>query len=130
MFAYDYPLLGIFWTFLYWFLWIAWIMLLFRVFADLFRSDDLGGWGKALWAIFVLVVPFLGVFVYLVVRGGSMSRRDIEQARQSEAAFREYVQQTAGSGGTADELAKLADLRDRSVISDEEFASAKAKLIG
>ena len=97
------------------FLWIAWIVLLFRVIADIFRSRDMGGWAKALWAIFVVIVPFLGVFVYLIARGHSMTERDIDQAQAQEAAFRSYVQDAAGisGGGTADELAKLADLKAR-----------------
>lgn len=129
MLAYDYPILGLFWTMLIWFLWIAWFVLLFRVIADIFRSDDLGGWGKALWCIFTLLVPFLGVFVYVIARGDSMTNRDIQQARDNEAAFRSYVQQTAGSGGTADEIAKLAQLRDDGVISAQEFEQQKAKLL-
>ena len=131
MLAYDYPLLGLFWSMLIFFLWIAWIMLLFRVFADIFRSSDLGGGGKALWSIFVLVVPFLGVLVYLIARGDSMTKRDIAQAQASEAAFREYVRDAAGSGGssTASEIAKLAELRASGVITDEEFAQQKAKLL-
>jgi Short C-terminal domain/Phospholipase_D-nuclease N-terminal len=129
--GYDYPLLGVFWTMLWWFLWIAWIVLLFRVIADIFRSRDLGGWAKALWTIFVVVLPFLGVFVYLVARGHSMTDRDIEQARTQEAAFRSYVQDAAASsgGGTADELAKLADLKSQGVITDAEFEQQKAKLL-
>ena len=127
--AYDYPLLGLFWTFLYWFIWIAWIMVVFRVFVDIFRSHDLGGWGKALWSLFVLLVPFLGVFVYLIARGGSMNRRDMEEAQQREDAFRGYARDVAGSGGPADELSKLAELRDRGVISDDEFERTKHKLL-
>lgn len=129
MLAYDYPLLGVFWTIMFWFLWIAWIMLLFRVFGDIFRSSDLGGGGKALWSIFVLVVPFLGVFVYLIARGHSMTDRDIAQAQQNEQAFRSYVQSAAGGTTTADELAKLAELHAGGVISDDEFAQQKAKLL-
>jgi hypothetical protein len=130
MLSYDYPILGLFWTMLWFFLWVAWIVVLFRVFADIFRSRDLGGWGKALWSIFVLVVPFLGVFIYLIARGHAMTDRDIAQAQAQEAAFQSYVQDAAGSGGgTADELAKLADLQARGVITDAEFAQQKAKLL-
>ena len=99
MIAYDYPILGLFWTMLIFFLWFAWIMLLFRVFIDIFRSRDMGGFSKALWSIFVLIVPFLGVFIYLIVRGRSMADRDIADAQEREQAFRSYVQQTAGTGG-------------------------------
>ena len=130
MLGYDYPLLGVFWTMMIWFLWIAWIVLLFRVIADIFRSRDLGGGGKALWAIFVIVVPFLGVFVYLIARGHKMSEHDVAQAQAQEAQFRSYVQEAAGSGsGTADELTKLADLKAQGVITDAEFEQQKAKLL-
>jgi hypothetical protein len=129
MLAYDYPLLGVFWTMFIWFMWIAWFVILFRVFADIFRSDDLGGWGKAGWSLFAIALPFLGVFVYLIARGGSMTERDVKQAQQSEAAFRSYVQDAAGSGGTADELVKLAQLRDSGVITAQEFEQQKAKML-
>ncbi len=131
MLSYDYPLLGVFWTMLSGSLWIAWIVILFRVFADIFRSRDLGGWGKALWAIFVLFVPFLGVFVYLIARGHSMADRDVAQAQAKEAAFQSYVQDVAGSsgGGTADELSKLAELKAQGVITDAEFEQQKSKLL-
>src|SRR5262245_29454036 len=129
MLAYDYPLLGMFWTMLWFFLWVAWIMLLFRVFGDIFRSDDMGGLAKALWSIFVIIVPFLGVLIYMIARGRSMAARDIAQAQAQEAAFRTYVQTTAGSSGTADELSKLADLHARGVISAAEFAQQKAKVL-
>ena len=129
MVAYDYPMLGIFWTILICFLWIAWIILVFRVFVDIFRSHDMGGWGKALWSIFVILVPFLGVFVYLLASGHGMAERDVQVAQQNEAAFQDYVRGVAGSGGTADELAKLVELRDDGVISADEFDQQKAKLL-
>ena len=128
--AYDYPLLGMFWTFLLFFIWIAWIVVLFRVIFDIFRSKDLGGLGKALWVIFVILLPFLGVLVYLIARGHSMSERDYQEAKSQEQAFQAYVRNAAGSGGgSADELTKLADLRDKGVISDAEFQVQKAKLL-
>jgi Short C-terminal domain/Phospholipase_D-nuclease N-terminal len=97
---------------------------------DIFRSRDMGGWGKALWVIFVVVLPFLGVFVYLVARGHAMADRDAEQAQAQRAAFDAYVRDAAGSkGGTADELSKLADLKSQGVISDAEFEQQKAKLL-
>lgn len=130
MFAYDYPILGMFWTMLIFFLWIAWIFSLFRVFADIFRSKDMGGFAKALWVIFVIFLPFLGVFVYLIARGDKMARNDLESAQAQEQAFQSYVRNVAGSsGGSADELAKLADLRDRGVITPAEFDQQKAKLL-
>ncbi len=130
MLAYDYPLLGAFWTVLWLFIWILWIILLFRVIADIFRSHDLGGWGKALWLILVVLVPFLGVFIYVIARGHGMAERDIQRAQQQEDAFRSYVQSAAAPGaGTADELAKLAGLRDQGVITPAEFEAQKAKLL-
>jgi hypothetical protein len=127
--AYDYPVLGVFWSMLVFFLWIMWFFLLFRVIADIFRSDDLGGWAKAAWLIFVLVVPFLGVFAYVIARGDEMGRRDVAQAQARDQAFQSYVRETAGSGGPVDQLAKLADLRDRGVINDAEFEQQKAKVL-
>ena len=131
MLAYDYPLLGAFWTFLWFFLWIIWIFILVRVIFDIFRSHDLGGWGKAGWLIFVIILPFLGVFVYVIARGKGMSERDVQQAQSQEQQFRSYVQQAAasGSGTPADELGKLAELRDKGVITPEEFEAQKAKIL-
>ena len=128
--GYDYPILGVFWSALIIFIWIAWIFLVFRIFVDIFSSHDIGGWAKALWSIFIILVPFLGVFVYLIVRGHGMAERDVAQAQANDEAFQGYVRKAAGSGGSADELQKLADLRDRGVISDDEFAAQKAKLLG
>jgi hypothetical protein len=129
MLAYDYPLLGLFWTMMIFFLWFAWLMLLFRVFADIFRSQDMGGWAKGLWTIFVILVPFLGVFIYVIVRGRSMRERDLAAVQQRDAEFQTYVRQTAGTAGAADELTKLAALRDSGALTDAEFAAQKAKLL-
>jgi hypothetical protein len=123
------PLFDLFWAMLWFFIWIAWIWLLVSVLFDIFRSEDLGGWGKGLWAIFVVLIPFLGVFLYLIVRGSDMHRRSVEVARAQEAATREYVQSVAGSGGAADELEKLARLRDQGTIDDAEFQQMKAKVL-
>jgi heme exporter protein D len=128
MLAYDYPILGLFWTMMIFFLWIAWIILLFRVFADIFRSD-MGGGAKALWSIFVILAPFLGVFIYVIANGKAMGERDIANAQAREAEMQAYIRQTAGSAGDADELAKLAALRDQGVLTDEEFSAQKAKLL-
>jgi len=129
MLAYDYPAMGIFWSMLYFFIFFIWIMLLFRVFADVFRSDDLGGVAKTLWCVFVILVPFLGVFLYVIVRGRSMGERDIAHAQAQQEAFKSYVQQTASTGGTADELAKLAELKNSGVIDQAEYEAAKAKVL-
>ena len=125
----GYPLLDAFWTMLWFFLWILWFFLLFRVILDIFRSKDLGGWGKAGWLIFVIILPFLGVFVYLIARGGKMNQRDVEDAQAADQAMRAYVRDAASEGSTADELTKLADLRDRGVISEGEFQQSKAKVL-
>ncbi len=130
MLAYDYPLLGVFWTLFWWFLWFAWIVLLVRVIADIFRSHDMGGWAKALWAIFVILIPWLGVLVYLIARGHSMAERDYQRAADQQEMFNSYVRTTASSGTSmADELTKLAELHSRGVLSDAEFAQQKAKLL-
>lgn len=118
----------VFWSLLWFTLFFIWIWLLISVFADIFRSDDLGGWGKAIWSIFVIVLPYLGVFIYLIARGNSMSERTVKQIQDQEAANRAYIQSVAGtSGGAADEIAKAAALRDSGAITDEEFAALKAK---
>jgi ABC-type multidrug transport system fused ATPase/permease subunit len=110
--------------------WVLWFFLLFRIIIDIFRSQDLSGWGKALWLIFVIVVPFLGVLVYVIARGGSMGQRDARQAQEADAAARSYIQSAAGtSTSTAEELTKLAALRDQGVITDAEFAAQKAKVL-
>jgi len=128
--AYTYPLLSIFWTMLEIFFFIIWIYLLFIVFVDIFRSNDMGGLAKALWVIFVIVVPYLGVFVYLIARGGKMHERAAAQAQQQQKAFDSYVQQAAGGSSTADQLSKLADLKEKGTITEAEFAAEKAKLLG
>ena len=126
----SYPLLNVFWTIFEVFLWVIWIWILVAIFIDIFRSHDLSGWGKALWFIFVLVIPLIGVLVYLIARGGSMHERQVRDAQQEQQEFRSYVQDAAGSGTPADQLTKLADLRDRGVISAEEFDREKAKVLG
>jgi type VI protein secretion system component VasK len=122
----------VFLSMLWFFLFFIWIWLLIVIFGDIFRSDDLSGWGKALWSIFIIVLPFLGVFVYLIARGHKMQEHSMKQAQAQDAAMRQYVQNVAGaqSGGAADEIARLADLRDRGVISEAEFQQAKAKALG
>ena len=101
MFAYDYPAMGIFWSMLYFFIFFLWLMLLFRIFGDIFRSEDLGGLGKTVWVIFVIIVPFLGVFVYLIARGGKMTQRNLDAARAQDEAMKAYIQQTAGTAARA-----------------------------
>jgi membrane protein implicated in regulation of membrane protease activity len=127
--SYSYPLLGAFWTILEIFLWVLWIWVLIYVFIDIFRSHDLSGTAKALWFIFVLFIPLIGVLVYLIARGGEMHERAVQQAQQQDQQARRYIQQTAAEGTSADQLAKLADLRDRGVITADEFERQKAKVL-
>ena len=127
--SYSYPLLGAFWTVLEIFLWILWIWVLIYVFIDIFRSHDLSGWAKALWFVFVLFIPLIGVLVYLIARGGEMHERAAQQAQQQDQDVRRYIQQAAGEPNSADQLAKLADLRERGVITADEFDREKAKVL-
>jgi hypothetical protein len=124
-----YPLLDLFWTILEFFIWIIWFWTLITVFIDIFRSRDLNGWGKALWFLFVLIIPLIGVLVYLIVRGGEMHERAAQVAQSREAAYDSYLRQSATPTTPADQLTKLADLHDRHVISDEEFEREKAKVL-
>ena len=127
----SYPLLNVFWTLLEFFLWVIWIWILIMVFIDIFRSHDLSGGAKALWFLFVLFIPLIGVLVYLIARGGSMHERAARQAQQQDEQARAYIQQAAASSpaSSADQLAKLADLRDRNVITAAEFDREKAKIL-
>jgi hypothetical protein len=127
--SYSYPLLGAFWTIFEIFLWILWFWVLIYVFVDIFRSRDLSGWAKALWFIFVLIIPLIGVLVYVIARGGKMHEHTVQAERQQDQAFRSYVQDVAGAPSTADQLSKLADLRDRGVITPDEFEREKAKIL-
>jgi hypothetical protein len=129
MLASSYPILDAFLTMLYFFLFVIWIWLLITVFVDIFRSQDMGGWAKALWVIFVIILPFLGVFIYLIARGGKMHERAAQDAAQQQQAFDDYVRQTAGSSDTASQLSKLANLKSQGVITDSEFEAQKAKLL-
>ena len=127
--SYSYPLLAVFWTILEIFVFVIWIWLLIWIFSDIFRSRDLSGWAKALWVIFVLFLPLIGILTYMIVRGGSMHERAARQAQAQEEEFRAYVQDAAGSQTPADQLTRLADLRDRGVITNAEFEQEKAKLL-
>jgi len=136
--ASNYPVLDLFWTIIEFFLWVIWIWILIMIFIDIFRSHDLSGWAKALWFLFVLFIPLIGVLVYLIARGGSMHERQVRQAqRDADAFYASYGRHAAapaadggdGGGSTADQLHKLADLRDRGVLTQEEFDKEKAKLL-
>jgi len=121
----------VFWSMLWFFLFFIWIWLLIVVFSDIFRSRDLSGWSKALWTIFVIVLPYLGVFVYLIARGHKMQEHALDAAKEQDAAFRQRVQDVTASSSAspAAEVAKLAELRETGVISDAEFQQAKAKAL-
>jgi len=127
--SYSYPILGVFWTIFMIFLWVIWFWILITIIIDIFRSHDLSGWAKALWFVFILFLPLIGVLVYLITRGGKMHERQLRQAHRQEEQLRSYVQEVAGSQSSADQLAKLADLRDRGVITDAEFDREKAKIL-
>jgi hypothetical protein len=131
VFAAEWGTGQVFWSFLWFFLFFIWIWLLIVVFSDIFRSHDLSGWAKALWVIFVIIVPYLGVFVYLIARGHKMQEHAVEAAQAQDAAMRQYVQNVTAQDGTstADELAKLADLKAKGVIDDAEFERLKAKAL-
>lgn len=128
----DYPLLNLFWTMLWFFLFVAWIYLLIVIVTDIFRSDDLSGFSKALWVLFVIIIPWLGVLVYLIARGDKMSARNVAEYQRRDEEMRTYVREAAGTSGasTADELTKLAALRDSGTITADEFERQKAKLLG
>lgn len=120
----------VFWWMFWFFLWVIWIWMLIAIFSDIFRSPDLGGWGKALWSVFVIVLPYLGVLVYLIARGRKMSEHAIHDAQQRDAAMRSYVRSAAGTTtSAAEEIGRLAELRDAGVLTADEFQAAKAKAL-
>jgi hypothetical protein len=128
----NYPLLNVFLTTMWFFLWILWFILLFRVFGDLFRDDTLSGWAKAGWCVFVIVLPFLGVFVYLIARGRGMGERDAQTQAQAEGEFRDYVKSVAAEGpaeSQAEQLQKLADLKSQGHLTEEEYERAKSSIL-
>lgn len=128
MLAFEYPLLNVFLSMLYFFLFVIWLWIAITVMIDIFRSRDLSGIAKFLWVAFVILVPYLGVFIYLIARGGKMHERQVADAKASEEAFRQYVQQ-AGGVDVASQIEKLEALRDRGAITQEEFDSQKARLL-
>ena len=125
------PLLDLFWATLWFFLFFAWIWLVITIFGDIFRSRDLSGWAKALWTLFVVFLPWLGVLIYLIVRGKSMEDRNVQAAAEREKATRQYIQSVASDdgGSSADEIAKLAELRDSGLLTEDEFVAQKAKIL-
>jgi Phospholipase_D-nuclease N-terminal/Short C-terminal domain len=129
VFAADYPFLDVFWTMLVFFFWVIWIWILITVLIDLFRRHDISGWGKAAWALFVIVLPYLGVFVYLITQGGKMAERRAEEIRASQASFDDYVRNVSTSAGPSDQIARGKELLDSGAISQEEFDQLKRKAL-
>jgi hypothetical protein len=126
--AADYPFIDIFWTMLVFFGWVIWLVLLIRVIGDVFRSG-MGGFSKAAWILFVIVLPFLGVFIYLIVHGTDMGKRDVAESRAAQASFDDYVRSVASTEGPASEIAKAKDLLDNGAITPAEFDAIKAKAV-
>ncbi len=128
--AADYPFLDVFWTMLVFFGWVIWFWLLITVFGDLFRRHDISGWGKAGWTVFVIVLPVLGVLVYLIAQGKHMAERKMADAEASRAAFDDYVRQAASDAGPSDQIAKAKQLLDSGAIDAAEFEQLKRKALG
>ena len=127
--AADYPFLDVLWTMFVFFLWIIWFFILFRVIADIFRRHELSGAGKVLWIIFVIVLPFLGTFVYLITQGQKMAERDMSDARAAQSQFDDYVKTVASSGGATAEIEKAHALLSSGAITQEEFDAIKRKAL-
>lgn len=133
--AYDYPVLGAFWTVMWIFLWVLWLLLLFRIIIDVFRDHEMSGWAKALWLIALIVFPFIGALVYVITRGRSMGEREIRHARAQQEEVDAYIRRTAtgtpgaAAGGHVDDLSRLAELRDRGALSDDEYQRAKERIL-
>ena len=125
--AADYPFLDVLWTMILFFAWVAWIWIAITCFVDIFRRHDISGWGKALWIVFIIVIPFLGVLVYLIAQHDGMRDRSLEQAKNQQAAMDQYVRDTAG--GSATEIAKAKELLDKGAITQQEFDAIKAKAL-
>ncbi len=117
---------SIFWLFIF----VMWIFLIIFIFSDIIRSDDLSGWGKALWSIGIIFFPYIGIFAYLIIRGGSMSERQLKDAQAADAQMQEYIRDTTGTSTAADQLTSLSALHDAGKLDDAEYATAKAKVIG
>jgi hypothetical protein len=125
--AADYPFLDVLWTMIIFFCWVIWIWIVITVFIDVFRRDDIGGWHKAAWVVFVIVLPFLGVLVYLIAQHDGMRERSVKQAQAQQQAFDDYVRDTAG--GSAGEIAQAKELLDSGAITQEEFDKLKTKAL-
>lgn len=129
VFAADYPFLDVFWTILIFFFWVIWIWILITVLIDLFRRHDIGGWGKAAWALFLIVLPYLGVFVYLITQGGKMAERRASELRATQASFDDYVRNVSTANGPSEQIAKGKELLDSGAIDQAEFEALKRKAL-
>ena len=127
--AADYPFLDILWTMVIFFAWVIWFSLLFRIFGDLFRRHELSGWGKTGWIIALVLLPFVGVFIYLISQGGGMAERDVERAQAAQAQMADYVRSVSDSGGAAAEIDKANALLQSGAINQAEFGALKAKAL-
>jgi Phospholipase_D-nuclease N-terminal len=127
--AADYPFLSILWSMIVFFAFVVWLWMLFAVFADIFRRHDLSGWGKVGWTILVIVLPFLGVFIYLIANSSEMAQRNAERANQNRAQFDDYVRGVAASDGPAAEIDRAKKLLDEGTINQAEYDSIKAKAL-
>src|SRR5215468_364835 len=126
----DYPFLDVMWTMIVFFLWVLWFWLLITAFVDIFRRHDLSGWGKTGWLIFCIILPFLGVFIYIITQGSGMTDRNVKQAQAQQQQFDDYVRQTAGSGDSAaSQIERAKGLLDSGAITQEEFDSLKQKAL-
>jgi Short C-terminal domain/Phospholipase_D-nuclease N-terminal len=129
VFAADYPFLDVFWTMVIFFFWVIWIWILVTVLIDLFRRHDIGGWSKALWTLFVIVLPYLGVFIYLITQGKQMAERRADEMRASQASFDSYVRDVSAASAPSDQIAKAKELLDSGAIDQAEFDQLKAKAL-
>jgi ABC-type multidrug transport system fused ATPase/permease subunit len=127
--ATDYPLLNLFWTMLWFFLFVVWIFAVFSVLADIFRSHDMGGWAKALWVLLVIIFPLFGVLIYLIARGDKMTQHAVQDAKKQDEYMRAYIQDATGTNSPANQVAQLAQLRDQGLITEEQFEQGKAKIL-
>jgi uncharacterized membrane protein YcjF (UPF0283 family) len=127
--AADYPFLDVFWTMIIFFAWVAWIWILILILSDVFRRRDTSGWGKAAWVVFLIVLPFLGVLVYLIANHDGMAERNAEQAKAQRAQMDDYVRSVATEGGPAAEIDKAKQLLDSGAITQPEFEALKAKAL-
>ena len=128
VFAADYPFLDVFWTMILFFCWVAWIWMLIMIFSDVFRRD-ISGWAKAGWCLFVLVLPFLGAFVYLIANGKGLTERRVHDAQASQADFDQHIRTVAAAGGSAAEIQRAKELLDSGAINQAEFEQLKAKAL-